>query len=227
MGSKCSNTRSRGRDDRRARGRRQVIDRRNPNRYKVASYGPDGVIMLPQPGPLTQRRSQPLHVDSTNYIVRGGAIHQTGAVAAADGQALVENSIGIMHAKSDQQMTVEEGQDGRRRYIIEIPRSLPKNPLRPGHLRRRACHQRKDFRIQEFRGHGLVLKQPFSISVKLRNARYSGGVTASFEIEPAQKRGPRRRKRRDPLTELMTTVLRELGAARGRCLFAEPGEGGR
>src|SRR5262245_8447966 len=55
---------------------RQVIDRDNPHRFKVASYRPDGTIATAvSQDPITQQRSQLFRVDGTNYIVRVGAIH--------------------------------------------------------------------------------------------------------------------------------------------------------
>jgi hypothetical protein len=198
---------------------RQVIDRDNPNRYKVASYGPDGMIMTAlSQDPLAQRRSQLFHVDGTNYIVRVGAIHTPVLSLPQMAQALVETTIGIMQAKSDQQLTVEEGPNGQR-YIIEIP---PVTPANSGAATldifgARAVISGGDFRIQEFEATGTLLRQPFSVSVKLRTHEYIGGEKPSFEIEP----GPddvilEGEAADDPVTELMTTVLRELGRARGR-----------
>ena len=79
----------------------------------------------------------------------------------------------------------------------------------------RAVISGQDFRIQEFEATGTVLKQPFSVSVKLRTQEYLGGAMPSFEIEP----GPgdvvlEGAAGDDPVTELLTTVLRELGRAR-------------
>ena len=196
---------------------RQVIDRDNPNRYKVASYGPDGVIMtaLGQ-DPVAQRRSQLFHVDGVNYIVRVGAIHTPVMSLPQMAQALVETSIGIMQAKSDQQLTIEDGPNGRR-YVIEIPPVTSATPVTTLDIfSARAVIGGQDFRIQEFEATGTMLRQPFSVSVKLRTHEYIGGETTSFDIEP----GPgdvvlEGEAADDPVTELMTTVLRELGRARG------------
>jgi hypothetical protein len=199
---------------------RQVIDRDNPNRYKVASYHPDGVIASAiSQDPITQRRSQLFHVDGTNYIVRVGAIHTPVLSIPQMAQALVETSIGIMQAKSDQQLTVEDGPGGRR-YVIEIPPVTPSNPASTLDIfGARAVISGGDFRIQEFEATGTMLRQPFSVSVKLRTHEYIDGATTadSFEIEAAPGdvvlEGV---AADDPVTELMTTVLRELGQARGR-----------
>jgi len=199
---------------------RQVIDRDNPHRYKVASYGPDGAIATAvSQDPTTQRRSQLFRVDGTNYIVRVGAIHTPVLSIPQMAQALVETSIGIMQAKSDQQLTVEDGPNGRR-YIVEIPPVTTSTPTATLDLfSARAVISGSDFRIQEFEATGALLRQPFSVSVKLRTHDYVGGTAtaATFEIEP----GPddvvlEGQAAEDPITELMTTVLRELGRARGR-----------
>jgi hypothetical protein len=197
---------------------RQVIDRDNPQRFRVASYGPDGVIATAiAQDPTTQRRSQLFHVDGTNYIVHVAGIDKPVLSVPQVAQALVETSIGIMQAKSDQQLTVEEGANGRR-YIVEIPPVPPTNPAATLDLfSARAVISGNDFRIQEFEATGTMLRQPFSVSIKLRSQIHAGSVTPSFEIEP----GPddvvlEGVAGEDPITELMTTVLRELGRARRR-----------
>jgi hypothetical protein len=198
---------------------RHVIDRDNPNRYKVASYGPDGTIATAiSQDPTTQRRSQLFRVDGTNYIVRVGAIHTPVLSFPQMAQALIETSIGIMQAKSDQQLTVEDSPTGRR-YIVEIPPVTPSNPAATLDIfSARAVISEGDFRIQEFEATGTMLRQPFSVSVKLRTHEIIGGPTPadSFEITP----GPadvvlEGQAADDPVTELMTTVLRELDR-RGR-----------
>ena len=198
---------------------RQVIDRDNPHRYKVASYRPDGTIATAiSQDPTTQQRTQLFHVDGTNYIVRVGAIHTPVLSIPQMAQALVETSIGMMQAKSDQQLTVEDGPAGRR-YVVEIPSVTPQNPTATLDLfSARAVISGTDFRIQEFNATGTLLRQPFSVSVKLRTHEYIGGAATdeSFAITP----GPddvvlEGQADEDPVTELMTTVLRELGRARG------------
>jgi hypothetical protein len=199
---------------------RQVIDRDNPHRYKVASYRPDGTIAtVVSQDPTKQERSQLFHVDGTNYIVRVGAIHTPVLSIPQMAQALVETSIGIMQAKADQQLTIEDGPAGRQ-YIVEIPPVTPQNPTSTLDLfRARAVISGTDFRIQEFAATGTMLRQPFSVSVKLRTHEYIGGTVSadSFAITP----GPDDvvldgQAAEDPITELMTTVLRELGRARGK-----------
>lgn len=199
---------------------RQVIDRDNPNRFKVASYGPDGAIMTAiSQDPTTQRRSQLFRVDGINYIVRIGAIHKPALSVPQMAQALVETSIGIMQAKSDQQLTIEEGPNGRR-YIVEIPPVTPTSPAATLDLfSARAVISGNDFRIQEFEATGTMLRQPFSVSVKLRTHRYINGAAteSTFEIEPnTEDVVLEGQAAEDPVTELVSTVLRELGRARGK-----------
>ena len=212
---------------------RQVIDRDNPHRYKVESYSSDGVISTAlSQDPITQRRSQLFHVDGSNYIIRTAGIHKPVLSLPQMAQALVETTIGIMQAKSDQQLTIENGPSGPR-YIIEIPPVTPSSAAATLDIfGARAVISSGDFRIQEFEATGTLLRQPFSVSVKLRiheilgpapsSAEAAGliqrtGPRPSFEIEA----GPRDvvlegEAADDPMTELMTTVLRELGRARGR-----------
>jgi hypothetical protein len=197
---------------------RHQIDRENPNRYKIESYGTDGELRTAiSQDPVTQRRTQLIRVDGTNYIVRVGVVHNPILSVPQMAQALVETSIGLMQAKSDQQLTVEEGPNGRR-YVIEIPPVTPASPATTLDLYgARAVISGGDFRIQEFEATGSLLRQPFSVSIKLRTHRILGTQSASFDITPAAgdvvlegEAGE------DPVTELLTTVFRELGRARGR-----------
>jgi hypothetical protein len=199
---------------------RHVIDRDNPQRYRVASYRPDGTIATAvSQDPTTQQRTQLFHVDGTNYIVRVGAIHTPVLSIPQMAQALVETSIGIMQAKSDQRLTVDEDANGRR-YIVEIPPVTATSASSTLDLfSARAVISGTDFRIQEFEATGTVLRQPFAVSVKLRTHEYVGGAATaeSFAITP----GPgdvvlEGEAAEDPITESMTTVLRELGRTRGK-----------
>jgi hypothetical protein len=213
---------------------RQVIDRDNAHRYKVESLNSDGTIATAlSQDPITQRRSQLVRVDGTNYIVRAAGIHNPVLSLPQMAQALVETTIGIMQAKSDQELTIENGPSGQR-YIIEIPPVTPTNATATLDIfGARAVISGVDFRIQEFEATGTLLRQPFSVSVKLRTQEILGpagggtdpaGLTQrtpapppSFEIEA----GPddvvlEGVAADDPVTELMTTVLRELGRARGK-----------
>jgi hypothetical protein len=170
-------------------------------------------------------------VDGTNYIVRTAGIHNPVLSFPQMAQALVETSIGIMQAKSDQQLTVEEGSNGRQ-YIVEIPPVTPKTLATTLDLfSARAVISGSDFRIQEFDATGTMLRQPFSISVKLRTHEVLGPTPSTTEASLTERTGPppsfeieagpddvvlEGEAADDPATELMTTVLRELGRARGR-----------
>lgn len=199
---------------------RHVIDRDNPHRYKVASYRPDGSIATAvSQDPTTQQRTQLFHVDGTNYIVKVGAIHTPVLSIPQMAQALVETSIGVMQAKSDQQLTIDEDANGRR-YIVEIPPVTGTGASSTLDLfSARAVISGADFRIQEFEATGTILRQPFSVSLKLRTHEYVGGAATAetFAITP----GPNDvvlegDAAEDPITESMTTVLRELGRTRGK-----------
>jgi hypothetical protein len=197
---------------------RQVIDRDNPHRYKVESFGPDGQISTAlSQDPVSQRRSQLVRVDGTNYIVRAAGIHNPVLSLPQMAQAIMETSIGIMQAKSDQELTIEDGPNGRR-YIIDVPPVTPASPATTLDIfGARAVISGGDFRIQEFDATGTLLRQPFTVSVKLRTHEYISGSMPSFDIEPEPGDVVLDGNAADdPVTELLTTVLRELGRAQGR-----------
>ena len=196
---------------------RQLIDRENPARYKIASYGPDGLMRTAiSQDPLAQRRAQLIQVDGTNYIVRVGPIHNPVVSLPQMAQALMETTIGIMQAKSDQQLTVVDGPAGRQ-YLIEVPPVMPQRPASTLDIfGARAVINGEDFHILEFEATGALLKLPFSVSVKLRSQVQADGTSPGFEIQP----GPgdvvlEGEAGDDPVVELLTTVLRELGRLRG------------
>ena len=201
---------------------RQVIDRDNPHRYKVASYRPDGTITTAlSQDPLAQQRSQLFHVDGTNYIVRVGAIHTPVLSIPQMAQALVETSIGIMQAKSDQQLTIEDGPNGRR-YIVEIPPVTPaRHPTATLDMfGARAVISGARLPDPGVRGHGhdaaaAVLGVGQAADARIHRRRSNRGQLRD------RRPGPddvvlEGQAAEDPVTELMTTVLRELGRARGR-----------
>ena len=195
----------------------QLIDRENPSRYRIATYGPDGKMLSAiSQDPVTQRRSQLIAVDGRNYIVNVGSIRSPVLSLPQMAQALIETAIGLMQAKSDQQLTVVDGPRGRQ-YIIEVPPVTPTNPAATLDLfGARAVINGDDFRIQEFEATGALLKQPFSVSVKLIGELSAARISPGFEIQP----GPgdivlEGEAGDDAVSELLTTILRELGRARG------------
>jgi hypothetical protein len=196
---------------------RQVIDRDNPNRYKVASYHPDGTIATAiSQDPITQRRSQLFHVDGTNYIVRIGAIHRPVLSLPQMAQALVESVIRMMQATSDPTLTTQDTPQGRE-YIVETPVVAPRNgaatTLDLYHAR--TVISAVDFRIHEFEGSGTLLKQPFSVSFKLLEQRVVAAADANFSLEPGPDDVVIDGTPGDgPIEELLTAIVREAGRGR-------------
>lgn len=83
----------------------------------------------------------------------------------------------------------------------------------------RAVIDGRDFRIREFEASGALLKQPYRVSFKLirQELQQPGDVTPTeFEIHA----GPgdvvlEGEATNDPLSDVLSTVLRELGRIKG------------
>jgi hypothetical protein len=131
------------------------------------------------------------------------------------GQAMVETAITMMQTTSDQNLTVVDAPAGRQ-YIVEMPPVTHRSAAAMFDLyHARAVIDERDFRIQEFEASGAVLRQPYTVSFKLirRTVRPSADVPAS---EFAIAAGPgdvvlAGTSEIDPVTDVLTTVLRELG----------------
>jgi hypothetical protein len=199
----------------------QLIDHDQPGRFRFSNYGPDGVLMSAISQDST--RSHRLHlmrVDGRNYIIN---LTSTGSAPKLSlpemGQALVETAITMMQATSDQNLSVVDTPEGRQ-YIVEMPAVRPTSDTAMFDLyHARAVIDERDFRILEFAASGAFLKQPYSVTFKLirRSVRPSSDVPAAeFEIPAGVGdlviTGV---ADIDPVTDVLTTVLRELGRVKG------------
>jgi hypothetical protein len=200
----------------------QLIDHELPTRYRVAVYDASGTLeaALSQ-DPVRQRRAQLVRVDGRNYIVSVGSVANPVLALPQMARALMETAVTIMQATSDQKLTVVAGPDGND-YMIELPSVTASTAAAtPLDLHRaRAIVAGADFHIREFEAAGTLLRQPFSVSFKLlrRSARPSAEVAETeFEIEPAPGdvvlEGI---ADREPMRELLTTIIRELAKAQSR-----------
>jgi hypothetical protein len=197
----------------------QLIDHDRPGRFRLSNYGPDGVLesAIGQ-DPAANRRVHLIRVDGRNYIVTLTANGAIGPSLPEMGQALVETAITMMQANSDQSLTIEDTPAGRQ-YVVETPAVAPRPSAAMLDLyHARAVIDERDFRIQEFEASGLLLKQAYSVTFKLirRSVRPSAEVPAEeFDLTS----GPgdvvlAGASEHDPLTDVLTTVLRELGRVR-------------
>ena len=189
-----------------------LIDRANPNHYRIASYGGDGELRTAiSQDPTTHQRTQAIRVDGRNYIVRVDGIQQPVLSVPQMAQALMESVIGMMQATSNPTLTVQDGKQGRE-YVVETPQVAS----RAGAATLDLSHARiivsaDDFRVHEFEGTGSVLKQPFSVSFRLLRQDIVDGSLADFTIEP----GPNDvvlngLPGEGPVEELLTTIIREV-----------------
>ena len=197
----------------------QLIDHDRPGRYRFSNYGPDGVLETAiAQDPARNRRSHLIRVDGRNYIITLTASGRLGPSFPEMGQALIETAITMMQATSDQNLTTQDTPAGRQ-YVVEMPPVTPRSSVAMFDLyHARAVIDERDFRIQEFEASGAVLKQPYSVTFKLirRSVRASAEVPAE---EFAIAAGPEDvvlagNAEHDPVTDVLTTVLRELGRSR-------------
>jgi hypothetical protein len=189
-----------------------LIDRANPNHYRVASYGADGQLRTAiSQDPVAHQRTQAIRVDGRNYIVRVTGIQQTVLSLPQMAQALVESIIGMMQATSDPTLTIQDSPQGRQ-YVVETPQVTPRGGATTLDLSHaRVVISGDGFRIHEFEGTGSVLKQPFSVSFRLIQQNIVASALANFAIEP----GPDDivldgQPGEGPIEELLTTIVREV-----------------
>jgi hypothetical protein len=196
-----------------------LIDREHPGRYRFVNYGPDGVpeSAISQ-DPFSGRRSELIRVDGRNYIIRSPSRDALFSLPQMM-QAQIETVIVMMQATADQKLTVLDGPAGRH-YLIEMPPVTPKDGAGTFDLyQARALIDARDFRIREFAASGTLLKQPYSVTFKLTREllRQPADVApAEFEIPAGsgdvvlEGEGAN-----DPFSDVLVTVLRELGRVKG------------
>jgi hypothetical protein len=202
----------------------QLIDHDRPGRYRFSNYGPDGALesAIGQDSGGTNRFHL-IRVDGRNYIIKLGppsAKDRHGNLSLPEmGQALIETTITMMQATKDQNLTTIDGPEGPQ-YVVEIPPVTPQSGAAMFDLHHaRAVIDSRDFRILEYSASGSLLKQPFSVSFRLinRSVRPSSAVSPEeFTITP----GPgdvvlTGASASDPVTDMLKTVLRELGRVKG------------
>jgi hypothetical protein len=195
-----------------------LIDHAASARYRLASYGPDGLLrsaVAQDPG--TGRRSQLVRLDGRNFIVHVQA-GDTMPSMPEMAQAQIEAVIGMMQATADQKLTVLETPQGRQ-YVIEMPPAAPAGSGVAFDLQQaRAVVDGRDFRIREFDAAGLVLKQPYTISFRLLNQERLAAdavTSADFAIEASPGDVVLEGEPSDaPIASVVHAALREVGRLR-------------
>jgi hypothetical protein len=198
----------------------QLIDHDRRGRVRVSNYGPDGTLESSVgQDPATRRRFHLIRVDGRNYVINLTATEEPMISVPEMAQALIETAITAMQTTSDKNLTVQDTPGGRQ-YIVEMPNVAPK--ANPGVFeldRARTVISADDYRLLAFEAGGAVLRQPFTVSFTLirRSVRPSASVAPQeFEIAP----GPgdvvlTGVSADDPVSDVLTTVLRELGRVKG------------
>jgi len=183
------------------------------------NYGSDGVpeSAISQ-DPFSGRRSELIRVDGRNYIVRSPSRDVLFSFPQMV-QAQIETVITMMQATADQKLTVLDTPGGRQ-YLIEMPPVTPKAGAGAFDLyQARAVIDARDFRIREFAASGTLLKQPYSVTFKLTREL----LRARAEVAPAEFEIPAGASdvvlegegTGDPFSDVLVTVLRELGRVKG------------
>jgi hypothetical protein len=196
----------------------QLIDHDRPNRFRIANYGPDGVLesALSQ-DPATRQRSQLIRVDGRNYIIRLSAVPDSTLSLPQMVHTQIETTLTMMQATADQSVAVLDTPGGRQ-YVVQLPQSPAARGPVPFELQQaRAVIDAGTFRVDEFEASGTMLRQPFTMSFRLMRSVVQPVVAAdAFTITA----GPgdvvlQGEASPDPLSDVLVTALRELGRTKG------------
>jgi len=196
---------------------KHLIDRANPNHYRVASYGADGLLRTAiSQDPTRQQRTQAIQVDGRTYFVKIAGIREPVLSLPQMAQALVESIIRMMQASADPTLTMQDTPHGRE-YIVETPsvvlRDVAATTLDLHHAR--TVISADDFRIHEFEGTGTLLRQPFSVASKPLKKKVVAAANANFALEPGPGDVVIDGTPGDgPIEELLTAIVREAGRGR-------------
>jgi hypothetical protein len=196
---------------------KHLIDRANPNHYRVASYGADGLLRTAiSQDPARQQRTQVIQVDGRNYFVKVAGIREPVLSLPQMAQALVESIIRMMQATADPTLTTQDTPSGRQ-YIVETP-TVASHDAAAATLdlyHARTVISAEDFRIHEFEGSGTLLRQPFSVSFRLLEQTVVPAASANFSLEPgADDVVIDGTPGEGPIEELLTAIVREAGRGR-------------
>jgi hypothetical protein len=196
----------------------QLLDHDHPNRYRIAEFGPDGVMQSAlSEDSLAGRRSHLVRVDGRNYVIELAAAQAPPFSLPQLAQAQVETVIGMMQATSDQKLTTIDAPGGRQ-YVIQIPTVTPAGGAGVADLyQARVVIDAADFGIRELEASGTMFKQPYRVSFKLINrallqtapgSAFAIPVGAGDVVLEGEGTG-------DPIADVLGTVLRELGRLKG------------
>jgi hypothetical protein len=200
----------------------QLVDHEHSNRYRFTNYGADGVVQSAiSQDSVAGRRAQLIRVDGRNYVFHFASPRTPLLSLPEVVHAQVEAVITMMQATADQNLTIVDAPGGKQ-YVIQIPPVTPKAGAAAVFdlYRARAVIDARDFRLREFEASGALLKQPYTVSVKLirQLVRQPAEVSpAEFEIQS----GPddvvfEGEATSDPMADMIGTMLRELGRIKGR-----------
>jgi hypothetical protein len=198
----------------------QLLDHDHPNRYRVADFGPDGVMQSAlSEDSIAGRRSHLLRVDGRNYVIELAAAQAPPFSLPRLAQAQVETVIGMMQATADQKLTTIDAAGGKQ-YMIQIPTMTPAGGGSIADLyQARVVIDGTDFTIRELEAGGTMFKQPYSLSFRLihRTVRPAADVPATEFAIPVRPGDLvlKGEATNDPVNDVLGTVLRELGRLTG------------
>ena len=198
----------------------QLLDHDHANRYRVADFGPDGELQSAfSEDTLAGLRSHLVRVDGRNYIIQLAAVPRPPFSLPQLVQAQVETLISMMQATSDQKLTTIDTAAGKQ-YVIQIPTVTSASGAGIVDLyQARVVIDGNDFGIRELDASGTMFKQPYNVSFKLirRALRPAADVPAAEFAIPVRPgdlvlKGD---ATNDPVSDVLGTVLRELGRLKG------------
>ena len=197
----------------------QLFDHAHPGRYRIDQYDPDGTLHAAiSQDPDSRSRSELVSVDGRRYIVRIASLKDPLYSIPEILQAQVEAVLTMMQATGDQSLSIVDTPQGRQ-YVVEMPPGPSLGSKAMLDLSSaRAVIDASDFKIREFRASGVMLKQPFDISVTLIQQVTAASVAPQdFEIAA----GPGDvvldgDASDDPFHDSINIVLRELGRMKAR-----------
>jgi hypothetical protein len=164
---------------------KQVIDHDTPGRYMVATYGPNGSLLSSvEQDPRTRRRivtvllgEQPFRFEFT--------VPDDVALSLPEMERLhMQASIAMMQASGNQLLQVVETPAGRH-YRIEVPQVVSETPSSVWDLAEaQVVVDAGDYHVIEFAVKGTFLKQPYSVSYRLKTHAVDASVQPDAFVTP-------------------------------------------
>jgi hypothetical protein len=168
---------------------RQLIDHDTPGRYMLATYRPDGVLLSSvEQDPRLRKRVVTVRVEDQPFRFEF-TIPDDVTLSLPEMERLhMQASIAMMQASGNQLLNVVDTPAGRQ-YRIDVPQVVAESPTSVWDLAEaQVVVDATDYHVIEFAVKGTFLRQPYSVSYRLKTHAVAASVMPDALVTPPDPR---------------------------------------